>query len=240
MRQIVLDTETTGMNKQEGGAVELGHNIIEIGAVEIVDRSFTGRQFHYYIKPNREVSPEAYKVHGLSDAFLADKPSFDEIADEFVDFIKGADLIIHNASFDLAFLNQELRNLDPNTPRINTFCNIIDTLKLAKEAFPGRRHSLDALCSHLGINNSKRELHGALLDAQILAEVYLALTGGQMSLFDDFDNSDTDNNAVVEEKIITKIDAKGLKVITASKEELEQHQQFLQKIAKQAKKVLWQ
>lgn len=180
-RQIVLDTETTGMN--QFGAHYEGHCIIEIGAVEIINRRYTGRKLHLYVKPDREVDPEAIKVHGITDEMLADKPDFSAVAQEFIDFIKGAELLIHNAPFDVGFMDYEFtkHNLNVKTDEI---CLVTDTLQMARQTYPGKRNSLDALCDRLGIDNSKRTLHGALLDAEILGDVYLAMTGGQTSLFD--------------------------------------------------------
>ncbi len=176
-RQIVLDTETTGMNQI--GAHYEGHKIIEIGAVEVVNRRLTGNNFHVYLKPDRLVDPEAFGVHGIADEFLLDKPTFAEVADEFMDYIRGAELVIHNAAFDIGFMDYEFSLLKRDIPKTNTFCKVTDSLAVARKMFPGKRNSLDALCARYEIDNSKRTLHGALLDAQILAEVYLAMTGGQ-------------------------------------------------------------
>lgn len=178
MRQIILDTETTGLDPA------LGNRILEIGGVEIVNRQPTGKHFHRYINPERESEEGALQVHGITSEFLADKPKFREIAKEFLDYVKGAELVIHNASFDIAFLDHELRLLDLQP--IRTFCpSVVDTLKQARELHPGKRNSLDALCERYQIDNAGRTLHGALLDAQLLAEVYLAMTRGQDSLLID-------------------------------------------------------
>jgi len=176
MRQIVLDTETTGLEPAQG------HRIIEIGCVEISNRRKTERQFHYYLNPDRDIEDGAYDVHGLSNEFLSDKPRFSDIARELIDFISGGDLIIHNAPFDVAFLNAELEMLGPQWGRVEDYCSIIDTLIMARELHPGQKNSLDALCQRYAIDNSQRELHGALLDAQILVDIYLAMTGGQTDL----------------------------------------------------------
>ncbi len=176
MRQIVLDTETTGLEPSQG------HRVIEIGAVELVDRRLTGRQFHRYLNPEREVEAGALEVHGLSDEFLADKPLFSQVVDEFMTFVSGAELVIHNAPFDVGFLDSELEHLDRQLPALGGVCSILDTLELARTMHPGMRNSLDALCRRYDVDNSRRELHGALLDASILAEVYLRMTGGQTSL----------------------------------------------------------
>ena len=177
MRQVVLDTETTGLE------VSQGHRVIEIGCVELQHRRATGRHFHSYLNPEREVDAGARAVHGLSLQQLADQPRFAAIAEEFTQFISGAQLIIHNASFDVGFLDAEFARLDPAAPRaIASLCQVIDTLALARGMHPGQRNNLDALCKRYGIDNSHRELHGALLDARILADVYLAMTGGQSAL----------------------------------------------------------
>jgi DNA polymerase III subunit epsilon len=177
MRQIVLDTETTGLE------VAQGHRIIEIGCVELRNRRATGSHFHRYLNPDRDVDAGARAVHGLSREDLAGKPRFAEIADEFIQFISGAELIIHNASFDVGFLDAELARLPGEPPlRVDTLCQVLDTLGMARAMHPGQRNNLDALCKRYGIDNSHRELHGALLDARILTDVYLAMTGGQSAL----------------------------------------------------------
>lgn len=176
MRQIVLDTETTGLEPAEG------HRIIEIGCVEMLNRRPTGRTFHQYLNPEREIDRAAEDVHGLSNAFLADKPRFGDIAAEFLAFVEGAELVIHNAAFDMGFLDAELARLDPPGPVVADICGILDTLMLARQLHPGQRQSLDALCRRYSVDNSGRDLHGALLDAQLLAEVFLAMTGGQAEL----------------------------------------------------------
>jgi DNA polymerase-3 subunit epsilon len=176
MRQVVFDTETTGM------PVELGHRVIEIGCVELIGRRLTGRHFHYYLNPDRESDPGALAVHGLDSAFLADKPRFPSIAHEFVEFIRDAELIAHNAKFDVGFLDAELARVGADLPRVRDIARVTDTLSLAREQFPGQRNSLDALCKRLGVDNTARKLHGALLDAELLADVYLALTAGQSDL----------------------------------------------------------
>jgi len=180
IRQVVLDTETTGMNRD--GAVYLGHRIIEIGCVEVINRRLTGRHYHTYIKPDREVDPEAVTVHGITDQFLKDKPAFSEIAEEFIEFIKGADLVIHNAPFDVGFMDQEFRFFNKKTQTTEEISTVTDTLAMAKKMFPGKRNNLDVLCDRYGIDNKHRVLHGALLDAEILADVYLLMTGGQAKL----------------------------------------------------------
>ena len=175
-RQIVLDTETTGLEPEQG------HRIIEIGCVELLDRRPSGRSFHQYLQPDREIDARAVEVHGITNAFLADKPRFADIAADLVEYLRGAELIIHNAPFDTGFLNAELARLGAEPVRIEACCTITDTLVLARKLHPGQRNSLDALCTRYRIDNSHREKHGALLDAEILADVYLAMTGGQATL----------------------------------------------------------
>jgi DNA polymerase-3 subunit epsilon len=176
MRQIVLDTETTGLEPEQG------HRIIEIGCVELINRRLSGRHFHQYLRPDRRSDPAAFAVHGISDEVLADKPPFSEVAEEFLAFIDGAELIIHNAPFDVGFLDHEIARLEGDQRPIDTYCRVLDTLALARVLHPGQRNSLDALCKRYAVDNSARELHGALLDAEILADVYLAMTGGQATL----------------------------------------------------------
>ena len=176
MRQIVLDTETTGLE------VSLGHRVIEIGCIELVDRRVTGNHWHHYFDPEREIDAGAYEVHGISSDFLQDKPRFVELADEFYDYVKGAELVIHNAAFDVGFLNHEMKLLQASYEPLGDICSILDTLLLARQKHPGQKNNLEALCKRYDIDNSQRSLHGALLDARILADVYLAMTGGQTSL----------------------------------------------------------
>lgn len=176
MRQIILDTETSGLE------VSQGHRVIEIGCVEIVNRKLTGRHFHRYLNPERDIDPGAFGVHGLSRERLSREPRFAEIAAEFMDFVAGAELVIHNATFDVGFLDAEIARLPGEHPPLGNLCRVLDTLALARELHPGQRNNLDALCKRYGVDNSSRDLHGALLDARILAEVYLAMTGGQSAL----------------------------------------------------------
>ena len=176
MRQIVLDTETTGLEP------ELGHRIIEIGAVEIVGRRLTGRHFHQYVDPERDIDAGAVEVHGLTREFLQDKPRFAEVAPAFVEFVRGAELIIHNAPFDVAFIDHEFRLLPDGPQPLAGLCEITDSLLVARRRHPGQKNSLDALCRRYGVDNSDRDLHGALLDAELLADVFLAMTGGQTAL----------------------------------------------------------
>jgi len=221
-RQVVLDTETTGLNPQQG------HRIIEIGCIEIIDRLVTESTYHCYINPDREIDTGAQKVHGISAEFLADKPKFSHIAQDFLDFIADAELIIHNAPFDLGFLNCELSLWDQSCRDISLERHVVDTLLLARKKHPGQRNNLDALCQRYSIDNSNRELHGALLDAQLLARVYLAMTGGQGSLFTDIevdksnkqDNQNKKNTLSMNQEI-------PLKVIYANEAELSTHQDYL-------------
>ncbi len=219
MRQIILDTETTGLDPA------LGNRIIEIGGVEIVNRQATGKHFHRYINPERESEEGALQVHGITSEFLADKPKFREIAREFLDYVAGAELVIHNAPFDIAFLNHELRLLDMQP--MKEYCpDVIDTLKQARELHPGKRNTLDALCERYQVNNAGRTLHGALLDAQLLAEVYLAMTRGQNSLLiDTAPAAATPFEINAREKV-------SILVLHASAEELAAHQQQLADIDK--------
>ncbi len=231
-RQIILDTETTGM--QQYGEHYKDHCIIEIGAVELINRRRTGRELHLYIKPDRLIDPEAQKVHGISDEDLVDKPSFPEIAQEFISFIKGAELVIHNASFDIGFIDYEFRKhkLGVQTADI---CTVLDTLVLARQIYPGKRNSLDALCTRLNIDNSKRTLHGALLDAEILTDVYLAMTGGQTNLFDDEKHFVASNTLLQLESQNIALQMQDLRVIDVNLEEQKKHQELLQLINKKSK-----
>ncbi|HMW18058.1 MAG TPA: DNA polymerase III subunit epsilon [Accumulibacter sp.] len=232
MRQIFLDTETTGLEHK------LGHRIIEIAGVEMCNRRLTKRHFHRYINPQREIDSGAQAVHGISEEFLADKPLFAEIVAEFLDFIRGAELVIHNAPFDIGFLNTELARLD--LPPVHSVCQgVCDTLRLAKETHPGKKNNLNALCERYGIDNSQRTLHGALLDAELLAEVYLAMTRGQESLIIDLPD---DNHSLG-----TSLQATGdgaanqpLRVIVATEEEIGAHLAILAGIQEASKgHCLW-
>lgn len=230
VRQVVLDTETTGMNMM--GQPQIGHNIIEIGAVEVINRRLTGRTFHVYIKPPREVDEEAIRVHGITNEFLQDKPVFAEIADDFLAFIKGAELIIHNAPFDVAFMDQEFSYLKNPPPKTAEMCTVTDSLQMARKMYPGKRNNLDALCDRLGIDNSKRVLHGALLDAEILADVFLMMTGGQIALLVDEENTTAQ---IGEEVVKVSYDLSNAVVLNASDEELNAHETFLALIEKKSK-----
>ncbi|WP_294907775.1 DNA polymerase III subunit epsilon [Tatumella sp. UBA2305] len=235
-RQIVLDTETTGMNMI--GVHYEGHRIIEIGAVEVINRRLTGNNFHVYLKPDRLVDPEAFGVHGISDEFLVDKPLFSQVADEFLDYIRGAELIIHNASFDIGFMDYEFGKLNRGLEKTETFCQVTDSLLMARKMFPGKRNSLDALCSRFDIDNTKRTLHGALLDAEILADVYLAMTGGQTSLTF---ASDADANQSADQGIMHREvqSSGGLRVIRADADEIAAHESRLDLVLKKGGSCLW-
>lgn len=224
-RQIILDTETTGIGHEHG------HRLIEIGCIELVDRRLTGKHFHRYINPQRKVDEGAFRVHGLSDEFLADKPLFSEIKDEFLEFIQGAELIIHNATFDVGFLNAELARLSPDL-RIEKFCEITDTLEIARKKHPGQKNNLDALCKRYQIDSSDRVLHGALLDAQLLADVYMAMTSGQKKM--DFSEQVQSLNAQQQECLSSQSP-----VILATDDETQAHEVILSQIEKKSGKMVW-
>ncbi|ELR64316.1 DNA polymerase III epsilon subunit [Photobacterium marinum] len=235
-RIIVFDTETTGMNMT--GPHYEGHRIIEIGAVEIINRKLTGNSFHVYIKPDREIDLEAIDVHGITDEFLQDKPTYADIHEEFMEFIRGAELVAHNAPFDIGFMDYEFRKLDPSIGKTEDFCKVTDTLDMAKRLFPGKRNNLDVLCSRYGIDNSHRTLHGALLDAEILADVYLMMTGGQTSLALSSGDSEGDSGA---ESTIRRLASgrKALKIIRASADEIQAHEARLDLIEKKGDVTIW-
>lgn len=222
MRQIFLDTETTGLDPAQG------HRIIEVAAVEVVNRRLTNNHFHVYLNPDREIDLGAQQVHGISLEFLQDKPRFPDVVDEFLTFIADSELIIHNAPFDVGFLNMELGMIGRG--RLQEACNsIIDTLRMAKEMRPGQRNNLDALCRHFGVDNSSRTLHGALLDAELLADVYLAMTRGQESLMMDIAEKP---RAVGVETVAVR--TRPLRVIDAAEAELEAHKSYLAGLDKAA------
>ncbi|MEJ3599060.1 DNA polymerase III subunit epsilon [Vibrio vulnificus] len=231
-RIVVLDTETTGMNR-EGGPHYMGHRIIEIGAVEIINRKLTGRHFHVYLKPDREIQPDAIDVHGITDQFLVDKPEYRQVHQEFLEFIKGAELVAHNAPFDVGFMDYEFGKLDAAIGKTDDYCKVTDTLVMAKKIFPGKRNNLDVLCERYGIDNSHRTLHGALLDAEILADVYLLMTGGQTSL--EFNANSQEGGG---EDIRRVAGRKSLKVLRATADELEAHQSRLD-IVEKSGTCLW-
>jgi DNA polymerase III subunit epsilon len=229
MRQIVLDTETTGLDPAEG------HRIIEIGCVEIVNRRSTDNTFHIYINPEREIDQGAIDIHGITNQFLADKPRFADVARDFLEFVKGAELIIHNAPFDVGFFDHEFKRLDAEgKPRtIADFCTVVDTLALARKLHPGQKNDLDSLCKRYSVDNTQRTLHGALLDAEILADVYLAMTGGQTGLFDEGSAHAKSEAARIE---IRRVDAKrpSLRVLHPTAEELDAHAAWLEDIEKES------
>ncbi|MEJ2309532.1 MAG: DNA polymerase III subunit epsilon [Gammaproteobacteria bacterium] len=220
MRQIVLDTETTGLEPEQD------HRIIEIGCVEMVDRRLTGNNFHVYLQPDRVIDAGAIEVHGITNEFLEDKPRFPDIVDDFLDYITGAELVIHNAPFDVGFLDHELTRMQTGRPVIADLCGVLDTLVLARRKHPGKRNSLDALCDRYTVDNSRRDKHGALLDAEILAEVYLAMTGGQTSLSLGSDTT-RDTRGVAR----TAVDAGlALPVVAAADDELAAHEACLERL----------
>ncbi|HET7176037.1 MAG TPA: DNA polymerase III subunit epsilon [Gammaproteobacteria bacterium] len=232
MRQIVLDTETTGLEPSQG------HRIIEIGCIEILDRRITRSSFHQYINPDREVEAGALEVHGIDNRFLKDKPRFPEVAEEFLKFVDGAELVIHNAAFDVGFINHELRKMQNPVTDIASVCGVLDTLDLARRQHPGQKNSLDALCKRYNVDNSGREYHGALLDAQLLAEVYLAMTGGQAALVLDAEA----RNGAFGAAPVRKLERRGLSltVLRATPEERAAHETKLKEITQASGgKTLW-
>ncbi|ANJ68094.1 DNA polymerase III subunit epsilon [Halothiobacillus diazotrophicus] len=235
-RQIILDTETTGMPVTEG------HRLVEIGAVEMVGRRVTGRHYHVYLNPERPVDPGALAVHGLDDVFLSDKPKFADVVDEFLAFIQDGELIIHNAEFDVGFINAELERL-PARGRLSDYVpNIVDSLALARQKHPGQRNSLDALCRRYSIDNSARTLHGALLDSEILADVYLAITGGQKTLSFDADgdaSGDTDQADTAARILRLPADRPPLRVIAADAAEAEAHAAWMEKLGTDGTPRVW-
>lgn len=233
LRQVFLDTETTGLETRDG------HRIIEIGCVEMVGRKLTHNNYHQYVQPDRESDEGALAVHGITTEFLADKPRFAEIAHAFIDYVKGAELIIHNAPFDVGFLNYELSKLTGQKQRLEDYCEINDSLVLAREMHRGQRNSLDALCKRYDIKNEHRELHGALLDSEILADVYLAMTGGQRALLlgEEASNDANTSGAVSFKRLISERSA--LSIINVSADELSAHQQYVDAIAEDSGKNLW-
>jgi DNA polymerase-3 subunit epsilon len=235
MRQIVLDTETTGLETSQD------HRIIEIGCVEMVDRKLTGRHYHQYINPQRKVDEGAMEVHGITDQFLEDKPLFEAIVTDFFEFLDDAELIIHNASFDIGFINHEAKKLRGAHQPIESRCRVIDTLALARQKHPGQKNNLDALCKRYGVDNSQRELHGALLDAEILADVYLLMTGGQVNLNIN-DQSDSESGAMNKTSVIRRLpdNRPPLRVIKASDEEITLHEEKLAAIVTKAGQCIWQ
>lgn len=229
MRQVVLDTETTGIGE--------GHRIIEIGCVEVIERKLTGRHYHKYINPQRDIDAEAQEVHGISNEWLIETgaPVFSQVADEFREFIAGAELVIHNAAFDIGMMDAEFNRLNMTNTR--EFCGVLDTLLLAREMFPGSRVSLDALCKRYDIDNSHRELHGALLDAEILADVYLMMTGGQTDLA--LAMEEGQQNGVVDIALDDSLLNVELPIVRASAAEVEAHEQFMDLVDKKSEGAIW-
>ena len=240
-RSIVLDTETTGIDPREG------HRLVEIGAVEVVNRRFTGRVYHQYINPERHIDDEVIAIHGIDNARVANEPAFRGVADEFWEFIKGAELIIHNAAFDVGFIDHEfgLLNQERGTPElgpVKDHCTILDTLKMARDRHPGQRNNLDALCKRYDVNNAHRELHGALLDAEILADVYLAMTGGQTALLladQEAESSNVQSGSTAQAKGRIQQDRSALRVVQPSEDEWQAHAEKLTRIRDASGQCLW-
>jgi len=230
-RQLVLDTETTGLEPSQG------HRIIEIGVVEMIDRRLTGNNFHIYLQPDREIDAGAIEVHGITNEFLADKPRFEDIAEELADYLRGAEVIIHNAPFDVGFIDAEFQRME-NGLTMESLCEVIDTLVMAREMHPGQRNSLDALCGRYDVNNNHRTKHGALLDSEILADVYLAMTGGQKSLGWEADD-DKEGDSIT--KDIRRVNREGLslRVLKATDLELAAHEERLDAMASSGTSPVW-
>ncbi|MEN8169071.1 MAG: DNA polymerase III subunit epsilon [Pseudomonadota bacterium] len=224
-RKIVLDTETTGLEPANG------HRIIEIGCVELINRRLTGNNYHVYLQPDREIDQGAMEVHGITNEFLSDKPRFADVVEDFIAFVSGAELIIHNAPFDVGFINTELSRIDSSHGKVTDFCSVLDTLVMARQMHPGQKNSLDALCKRYGINNEHRELHGALLDSEILADVYLTMTGGQTSL-----SLGGSGDSSAQQQGIRRLgsDRKRLPVVHAATDELKLHDELLDIIEKKS------
>ena len=246
MRQVVLDTETTGLEPEKG------HRIIEVGCVELINRRMTGASFHHYVHPQREIDEAAVEVHGITLEFLDGKPVFDEIAEELLQFLKGAELIIHNAPFDVAFLNHEFVRAGVGSDAIDTHCEVLDTLVMARHKHPGQKNSLDALCKRYAVDNTQRQLHGALLDAEILADVYLAMTGGQISLLGESedltqsagslnsDNSGHGNGGSDHQRDGTRKPGQPTPIVRANDSELALHAKWIELLEKESPgKVVW-
>ena len=239
MRQVLLDTETTGLDTRDG------HRIIEIGCVEMVDRQMTGNDYHQYTQPNRAIDEAALAVHGITQEYLADKPVFEDIAEQFIEYVKGAELIIHNAPFDIGFLNYEIslynQKTGANYPRLEEICEITDSLVLARDMHPGQRNSLDALCKRYDISNEHRELHGALLDSQILGDVYLAMTGGQVTLLlsNGQENEESETSSSTGIRLVEPELAAQFSVIKANEEEIIAHVERMTNIEKASGNDRW-
>ena len=222
-RQIVLDTETTGLEPSQG------HRVIEIGCVELFNRRLTGNNYHQYLQPDREIDEGALQVHGISNEFLKDKPRFNDIVDDLMSYLKGAELVIHNAPFDVGFLDHELKLAGEQHGLVKDHCTVIDTLVMARKMHPGQKNNLDALCKRYDVNNTQRDLHGALLDAEILSDVYLRMTGGQVGLALDSEQATTKDDGVTGIPGISS-DRPPLRIVSASKEELSAHAEFLKRM----------
>ena len=238
MRQIVLDTETTGLEPQQG------HKIIEIGCVELIERKLSGNHFHRYLNPLRAIDQGAQQVHGITSEFLSDKPLFQDVVEDFLSYIKDAELVIHNAPFDIGFLNHELdlasKVLGRKLGKMSDYCSVLDTLPLARKMHPGQKNNLDALCKRYMVDNSRRDLHGALLDSEILAEVYLAMTGGQVNMFSTDESSRQNTEGQPEQKTRrVNVQTGGLKVLRATAEELSEHESRLEAIDKNSGGSIW-
>ena len=223
MRQIVLDTETTGLEPSQG------HKIIEIGCVEMINRRLTGNNYHQYLQPDREIDEGAQAVHGISNEFLADKPRFIDIVRDFIEYLDGAELIIHNAPFDVGFIDHELKLAGAEYGRVDSYCTVVDTLVMARKMRPGKKNNLDVLCKEYDVNNAHRELHGALLDAELLAEVYLHMTGGQSALSLETEEVASNSDGNISAKKLSA-DRKPIRIITANQDELQAHQAFIEKM----------
>lgn len=225
MRQVVLDTETTGLSPKDG------HRIIEVGCLEMVNRRLTGNKLHFYINPEREIEYAAQKVHGITAEFLQGKPTFKEIQEELLAFLKGAELIIHNAPFDIGFLNAEYKALDAKFPLITHYCTFVDTLVLARQKHPGQKNNLDALCHRYHVDNANRDLHGALLDSELLAQVYLLMTGGQEQLFANQADESARSNQPIKPQRAVRAPNLTLPIIKATTEEVAAHKAFMQTLS---------
>ena len=231
MRQIVLDTETTGLETSQG------HRIIEIGCVEVIGRRVTDNHWHQYINPEREVDAGAFEVHGISDEFLLDKPVFADIANDFLEYIEGAELIIHNAPFDVGFLNYELEKIEGDKPTVDSICRVLDTLVMARQKHPGQKNNLNALCKRYDIDNSQRTVHGALLDARILADVYLFMTGGQTTL--GLDQDESEKRKEMELNRVVAVNHGPLPVWQGDEESEKAHLEYLSFLAENSEDPAW-
>ncbi|AEH39747.1 DNA polymerase III, epsilon subunit [Buchnera aphidicola (Cinara tujafilina)] len=236
MRQIVLDIETTGMNQD--GLLYLNHRIIEIGMIELINRQVTGNILHYYLKPDCKINEEAYKIHGISESFLKNKPRFKDIFKNLLNFLHNAEIIVHNATFDIGFLDYEFSLLNLKIQKINDFCNILDTLTLARKLFPGKKNSLNALCNRYKIPTKDRSVHGALLDAKLLTKVYRFMTVKQEKIFFSNTPRNIQENYKINSRITGKVN-KPMKILYATDIELKLHQKYLVNICNKRTKYLW-